>query len=89
MKVPKNKPSRANVRLRKDVVNKSIIRAFSRFYNKHFTSEFKFNCKTEDLADSIANFEVKNLITSSIDFEEYFSTINEEGLKSKLIIIKF
>ena len=83
--MPKAKYSRTNVHLRKDVVNKSIIRAFSRFYNNNFT--FKFDGDTEDLADSIAHSDVKNLIISSIDYQEHFRITNEEGSKSKLFII--
>ena len=81
--MPKAKYSRTNVHLRKDVVNKSIIRAFSRFYNNNFTSEFEFDGDSKDLADSIAHSDDKNLITSSIDYEEYFSITSEEGSKSK------
>ena len=82
--MPKAKYSRTNVHLRKDVVNKSIIRAFSRFYNNNFTS--KFDGDAEDLADFIAHSNDKNLITTSIDYQEHFSITNEEGSKSKLFI---
>ena len=85
--MPKVKYSRTNVHLRKDVVNKSIIRAFSRFYNNNFISKFKFDGDAEDLADFIADSGVENLITSSIDYQEHFSITNEEGSKSKLLII--
>ena len=74
-----------DIHLRKDVVNKSIIRAFSRFYNKHFTFECRFNGNTKELFDSIANQQVKDLIASSIDYQEYFSMTDEEGPNSKHI----
>ena len=82
---PKTKYSRTDIHLRKDVVNKSIIRAFNRFYNKHFTFERRFNDNTKELFESIANQQVKDLIASSIDLQEYFSMKNEEGPNSKYI----
>ena len=40
--------NRMDIHLRKDVVNKTIIRAFKNFYIKHFKSKLDFNNKTRD-----------------------------------------
>ena len=75
-----------NIHLRKDVVNKSIIRAFGRFYNKHFTFEHRFFGNTKKLLDSIPHQQVEDLITSSINYQEHFDMANEKGPNSKLTI---
>ena len=84
---PKNKYTRMNIHLRKDVVNKSIIRAFGRFYNKHFTFEHRFFGNTKKLLDSIPHQQVEDLITSSINYQEHFDMGNEKGPNSKLTIL--
>ena len=84
MAVPKSKYARENTHLRKDVVNKTIIRALCRFYYKHFELNLDYNSNTKELVDTIAHEKVKNLITSSISYQECFSLANQEGSKSKL-----
>ena len=87
MAVTKAKHSRLNTHLRKDVVNKSIVRALNRFYNRRFQFRIYFNGHAKDFEQSISYKKLKNLIILSTGYQEYFSMINEEGSKSKLIII--
>ena len=82
MTVQKVKYSRANTHLRKDVVNKSIIRALNKFYNRRFKFRLIFDGHAKDFEQSICYKGVKNSITLSTDYQEHFSLINEEGSKS-------
>ena len=84
MAVPKSKYTRTNTHLRKDVVNKTIIRALCRFYYKHFELNLDYNSNTKELVDSIAHHQANSLITSSISYQECFSLASQEGSKSKL-----
>ena len=84
MTAPKPRYSRVNTHLRKDVVNKTIIRALSRFYIKHFKLNQNFNGNANEFVDYIVNQKAKNLINSSISYQEYFSLANEEGSESKV-----
>ena len=84
MTAPKPRYSRVNTHLRKDVVNKTIIRALSRFYIKHFKLNQNFNGNANEFVESIAHQQARNLINSSISYQEYFSLASEEGSESKV-----
>ena len=87
--VSKYKYARVNTHLRKDVVNKTIIRALSRFYIRNFELNHNYMSNAKDLIDFITQKQGKSLITSSISYQECFSLASQEGSESKLTTLQF
>ena len=75
--------NRMDTHLRKDVVNKAIIRAFKNFYYKHFKPKLDFN-NTRDFLYSTLCQKVNRKITSLTSFHKYFGKIDNNEFEGKL-----
>ena len=80
----KPKRSRVNTHLRKDVINKTIIRAFNKFYIQYFKSRFNCSNKTRDFIYSVLKQKVHTKIMSSSIYQEYFGIGDYSDSESKL-----
>ena len=81
----KVKSHRENTHLRKDVIHKSIIRAFNKFYIKCFRTKLNYEGKTLNSLYTYLSQQVKTKIVSSASYQEYFGITNEESDDSKFI----
>ena len=75
--------SRMDIHLRKDVVNKTIIRAFKNFYIKHFKSKLDFNNKTRDFWYGALCQKVNRKIASLTSFHKHFGKIDNDEFEGK------
>ena len=80
----KTQHSSVDMHLRRDVVNKTIIRAFNKFYIIHFKSKLNFNNKTRDFLYSSLWQKVNRKITSLTSFHKYFGKIDNNEFEGKL-----
>ena len=78
------KRCRINIHMRKDVINKTIIRAFSRFYIKCFKPKLGSKNQTTNMLYSSLYNNVNEKITSSASYQEYFGLADDPDRKSKL-----
>ena len=76
--------SRMDIYLRKDVVNKTILRAFNRFYINNFKPKLNFGNKTRDFLYSTLCQQVNRKVTSVISFHKYFGKIDNNEFEGKL-----
>ena len=75
--------NRMDIHLRKDVVNKTIIRAFKNFYIKHFKSKLDFNNKTRDFWYGALCQKVNRKIASLTSFHKHFGKIDNDEFEGK------
>ena len=80
----KAKYPRFNIHLRKDVINKTIFRAFNRFYIQYFKSRLNCSSKTRDFIYSVLKQKVHSKIISSSIYQEYFGIDDYSDSESKL-----
>ena len=79
------KVSPKRVHLRRDVVNKAIIRAFKKFYNKLFKHRFAHKGKSKDYIYNKCASIVKRVLKSSESYQVLLSQVNNKNSKSKSV----
>ena len=85
-----NKEASKSVYLRRDVVNKAIIRAFNKFYNKLFKYRFSHTGKSKDFIYNKCVSTIRRILKSSESYKSLFLTIEKAPSKSKqLFAIQF
>ena len=81
----KSKDSSKRVNLRKDIVNKTIIRAFKKFYNKLFKWKFKYKGKSRDFLYNKCAYFVKKVLKSTEHFQVLLSKVNDRNHNGKSV----
>ena len=75
------------VHLRRDILNKAIIRAFKKFYNKLFKHRFSHKGKSKDFIYNKCASIVKTVLKSSETYQVLLSQVNNKNSKSKSVDI--
>ena len=75
----KPKYSRVNIHLRKDVINKTILRAFIRFYTKYFKPRLNMKDMTRSFLYQTLHQNVNEKITSLANYQEYFNLVDDDS----------
>ena len=81
----KSKDSSKRVHLRKDIINKAIIRAFIKFYNKLFKCRFLYHGKSKDYLYNKLHSIINKVLKSSESYKVLLSLVNSRNLKSKSV----
>ena len=81
------KGSSKGVHLRRDVLNKAIIRAFKKFYNKLFKHRFAHKGKSKDYIYNKCASIVKRVLKSSESYQVLLPQVNNKSSKSKRVDI--
>ena len=80
----KAKLCRINIHMRKDVINKTIIRAFNRYYVKCFKPKLNFEGHTMNSLYRTLYQKVNQKFTLYAIYQEYFSLVDDTDNESKL-----